>query len=112
VNKTLFVRALDYAVNDEMLKQLFSTIGTVVSAKVICETPAGRSKGFGFVEMSNDAEAKAAITKLNDTEQFGRKIMVLLAKPSESRGDTGRGGYEGSNRGNFDGNSHARRRGN
>ena len=65
------------------------------SAQVITDRDTGRSKGFDFVEMASDAEARAAITGLNETEQDGRPLTVNEAKPRENRGGGGRGGYGG-----------------
>ena len=82
----LFVGSLPYAVNDDELNSLFSEFGTVVSAKVILDRDNNnRSKGFGFVEMSNDDEAKAAIDALNGKEVSGRQIFVNEARPQEKR---------------------------
>jgi RNA recognition motif-containing protein len=83
VSKKLFVGSLPWAVNDEGLKQAFSSYGKVVSATVVVDRRSGRSKGFGFVEMENDSEAKAAIEALNGSELNGRNIVVNEAKPKE-----------------------------
>ena len=80
----LFV-SLAYAVTDDELKDFFSEVGTVVSARVITDRETGRSKGFGFVEMSSDAEAKAAIDQLNGRELNGRTVSVSEARPQENR---------------------------
>jgi RNA recognition motif-containing protein len=77
----LFVSNLDRSVNEEALKALFSEFGPVVSAKVIIDKLSGTSKGFGFVEMSNDSEAMTAIEKLSNAEYFGRRLAVSKAKP-------------------------------
>jgi RNA recognition motif-containing protein len=77
------VGSLPWAVNDEGLKQAFSPYGKVVSATVVVDRRSGRSKGFGFVEMENDSEAKAAIEALNGSELNGRNIVVNEAKPKE-----------------------------
>jgi RNA recognition motif-containing protein len=74
-----------WGVNDDMLTDYFSQVGTVVSAKVIVDRDSNRSKGFGFVEMSSDDEAKAAIDKLNGTELDGRPITVNEARPREEK---------------------------
>ncbi len=93
----LFVGNLPYKVSSEDLEQMFSAHGTVESAVVIMDKFTNRSKGFGFVEMSSDDEAKAAISALNDSEVEGRKMIVSEARPQEKReprdfgGD--RGGY-------------------
>ena len=83
MSKKLFVGSLPWAVNDEGLKQAFSPYGKVVSATVVVDRRSGRSKGFGFVEMENDSEAKAAIEALNGSELNGRNIVVNEAKPKE-----------------------------
>jgi RNA recognition motif-containing protein len=83
VSKKLFVGSLPWAVNDDGLKQAFSPYGKVVSATVVVDRRSGRSKGFGFVEMENDSEAKAAIEALNGSELNGRNIVVNEAKPKE-----------------------------
>ena len=89
MGKNLYVGNLDYGVNDEALEGLFSNHGTVESAKVIMDRDSGRSKGFGFVEMSTDEEAQAAISALDGQECGGRNIKLNEAKPREDRGDRG-----------------------
>ena len=91
MGKKLYVGNLPYSVNDSSLGEAFAPHGTVTSSKVITDRDSGRSKGFGFVEMSTDAEASAAIEKLNGTEQAGRSINVSEAKPMAPR-EGGRGG--------------------
>ena len=81
----LFVGSLSWGVNDDMLSEFFAAAGTVQSAKVIVDRETGRSQGFGFVEMSNDDEAKAAIDQLNGKELDGRAINVSEARPREER---------------------------
>jgi RNA recognition motif-containing protein len=81
VSTKLFVGSLPWAVNDDTLREAFEPHGTVVSAKVITDRQTGRSRGFGFVEMSNDTEASAAITALNGSDLNGRSIIVSEAKP-------------------------------
>jgi RNA recognition motif-containing protein len=83
VSKKLFVGSLPWAVNDEGLKEVFTPYGKVVSATVVKDRRSGRSKGFGFVEMEKDSEAKAAIEALNGSELNGRNIVVNEAKPKE-----------------------------
>jgi RNA recognition motif-containing protein len=85
VGKKLYVGNLTYQVGSSDLEQLFSRYGTVVSAQVITDRETGRAKGFGFVEMSTDAEAEAAIRELNDQEHDGRRLTVNEAKPREAR---------------------------
>jgi len=91
MTKKIYVGNLAYSFNDETLQNLFSEFGSVESAKVITDRDTGRSKGFGFVEMANDEEAKNAINSLNEKEVDGRKIKVNEAKPQEKR--TGGGGF-------------------
>jgi RNA recognition motif-containing protein len=96
VGKKLYVGNLTYQVNDDELEQLFSEFGTVLSAQVIQDRDTGRSKGFGFVEMENAADAQAAIDALHDREHNGRRLTVNEAKPREPRpGGGGGGGYGG-----------------
>ena len=83
--KNLFVGSLPWSVNDEQLAQIFSEAGSVDSARVITERDTGRSKGFGFVEMATDQEAKKAIDTLNGKEIEGRAITVNEARPREER---------------------------
>ena len=81
--KNLFVGSLPWSVNDEQLAQIFAEAGTVDSARVITERDTGRSKGFGFVEMATEEEAKKAIDTLNGKEIEGRAITVNEARPKE-----------------------------
>jgi RNA recognition motif-containing protein len=81
----LFVGSLAWATNDDSLKEFFSGVGEVVSANVIVDRETNRSKGFGFVEMSSDEEAKKAIDELNGKELDGRPIVVSEARPRENR---------------------------
>lgn len=81
----LFIGSLAWATNDDSLRDFFASAGTVVSANVIVDRETGRSKGFGFVEMSTDEEAKAAIDQLNGKELDGRPIVVNEARPREER---------------------------
>lgn len=81
----LFVGSLAWATTDDSLKDFFSGVGTVVSATVIKDRETNRSKGFGFVEMSSDDEAKAAIDQLNGKDLDGRAVVVNEAKPREER---------------------------
>ena len=83
MSKKLFVGSLPWAVNDQMLQETFEAHGKVVSAKVVTDRYTGRSRGFGFVEMENDEEAKAAITALHESELSGRNIIVSEAKPKD-----------------------------
>lgn len=93
--KRLFVGGLPFSSTEDELKTLFAQAGTVVSVTIIIDKFSGRSKGFGFVEMSSDEEAEKAIATLNGSEMGGRKLIVAEAKPMEERrpgGDDRRGG--------------------
>ena len=81
--KKLFVGSLPWGVDDAKLGEIFSQAGTVVSAKVIKDRETGRSRGFGFVEMSTDDEADTAIKNLNGADVDGRQIVVNEARPSD-----------------------------
>lgn len=98
----LYVGNLSFDVQNGDLEQMFAGHGTVRSAQVITDRDTGRSKGFGFVEMSSDGEANAAISAMNGREYNGRALTVNEAKPKEdrggSRGFSGGGGGGGSSR--------------
>lgn len=101
MSKKLYVGGLSYGTDDQRLHEVFSEVGNVDSAKVITDRETNRSKGFGFVEMSTDQEAQAAIQKFNGAEVDGRKLTVNEAKPQaprENRGGFGGGGGGGRNR--------------
>lgn len=100
----IYVGNISYQTKEEDLVNLFSEVGAVDSARVIKDRESGRSKGFGFVEMANDDEAKAAIEKFNGAEFDGRNITVNEAKPREEGGNSRgpRGGF-GGGRGGFGG---------
>jgi RNA recognition motif-containing protein len=85
MGKKLYVGNLSYSANEQSLNDMFSQVGTVESAKIIVDRDTGRSKGFGFVEMSTDAEAVEAISKFNGTEQDGRAMTVNEARPMAPR---------------------------
>ena len=98
MGKKLYVGNLPFAATDESLQEIFSQIGTVTSAKVIIDRDSGRSKGFGFVEMSTDGEAADAISRFNGAEFEGRPMTVSEARPMAPReggGGGGRGGFGG-----------------
>ena len=97
----LYVGNLSYSTTDESLSELFSGAGTVQSAKVITENQTGRSKGFGFVEMSTDEEAAEAIKKFDGFDFDGRKLKVSEARPKTTR--PGGGGYGGGGGGGYGG---------
>lgn len=93
MGKKLYVGNLSYSVNDDSLQQHFSEFGAITSAKVMMDRDSGRSKGFGFVEMSSDAEAQAAISGMNGKSVDGRDMVVNEARPMEPRtGGFGGGG--------------------
>ena len=94
MGKKLYVGNLGYDVSDSDLSALFSPHGTVASASVIMDRSTGQSKGFGFVEMSSDEEAQAAIAALNGQDHGGRALTVDEAKPRPA-GGRGGGGYGG-----------------
>lgn len=99
MSKRLYVGNLPFAVDDAALHQKFSSFGEVVSAKVITDRASGRSKGYGFIEMSDDSQADAAIEKLNGSDFEGRNINVSEARPQGERSDRGGGGRGGGFRG-------------
>jgi len=101
MGKKLYVGNLSYDVDSSQLQEMFTAHGTVESAEIIADRDTGRSKGFGFVQMGSDDEAKAAIAALNGQQNGGRALTVNEAKPREDRprggggGGGGRGGYGG-----------------
>ena len=95
----LYVGNLSYDVDNGALNDMFKAHGSVVSAEVIMDRDSGRSKGFGFVEMSSEAEAKAAMAALDGKDNNGRSLKVNEAKPKENRSS---GGGGGGNRGGRD----------
>jgi len=100
----LYVGNLAFETSDTDLQALFAKAGTVESVSLIEDRETGRSRGFGFVEMSTKEEGEAAISQFNGTELGGRTLKVNEAKPRENRnGGGGRGGF-GGNRGGFGGN--------
>lgn len=105
--KKLYVGGLSYGTTDEGLKQLFSEVGAVESASIIIDRATNRSKGFGFVEMTNDEDAQTAIDRFNGTEFEGRKITVNEARPMTDRpkrdfnGGGSRGGFNRDRRSNY-----------
>ena len=104
MGKKLYVGNLSYSVDQTQLEEMFSKYGSVQSAQVIQDRDTGRSKGFGFVEMSDDNSAREAIEGLNEREQDGRRLTVNEARPKEPRG----GGFSGS-RGGRDSAAYGRR---
>ena len=96
----IFVGNLSFETRDDGLRQAFSAYGNVSSAQVVMDRDSGRSRGFGFVEMPNDAEARAAISALNGSELGGRAMTVNEARPRPPRsGGGGGGGGRDSGRG-------------
>jgi RNA recognition motif-containing protein len=96
MGKKLYIGNLPFSANDQFLKESFAQFGTVESATVIVDRDSGRSKGFGFVEMSTEAEAADAIAKMNGSDCEGRALTVNEAKPMaprDNRGGSGRGRY-------------------
>lgn len=93
--KKLYVGGISYSTNDAALKDAFAQVGEVTSATIIMDKMTGRSKGFGFVEMANDADADAAIAKWNGQELDGRKLTVNEARPMEPRAPRTNGGDRG-----------------
>ena len=96
MGKKLYVGNLSYSATDQTLVDTFSQCGQVETAKVIMDRETGRSKGFGFVEMSCESEAMEAIEKFNGTEQDGRALKVNEAKPMAPR--EGGGGFRSGGR--------------
>jgi RNA recognition motif-containing protein len=92
----LYVGGLAYSVTEQELEALFAEHGKVTSTAVIKDRDSGQSKGFGFVEMSDDAEAKAAMAALNGKDVSGRSIMVNEARPQEERRPGGGGNFRKS----------------
>ena len=95
----IYVSNLSFDVQDQDLRDFFTPYGEVTSAKIITDRETGRSRGFGFVEMSNDEASRKAIAELNDSTVDGRNIKVMEARPKEDRParNNGGGGYRGSN---------------
>ena len=85
--KKLFVGNLPYTIDDSALRNVFAEIGEVSSASIVADRDTGRSRGFGFVEMSSDADAQTAIDALNGKDLEGRRLTVNEARPREPRRD-------------------------
>ncbi len=88
----LYVGNIAYEVNRDMLQDAFAQFGTITDVTIIMDRETGRSKGFGFVEMSSDAEAQAAMEAMDGVEMEGRPLRVSEARPREDRGPRGGGG--------------------
>ena len=95
----IYVGNLSYNTTEDDLRSTFGQFGQVTSAAMIKDRETGRSKGFGFVEMANDEEARTAIKNLHETELQGRQIKVNEARPREERPRSGGGGGGGGGRG-------------
>lgn len=95
--KKLYVGGLSYSTSDETLKNTFAEAGSVESAAIIIDRMSGRSKGFGFVEMSTDEEAQKAIEMFNGKELDGRRLTVNEARPTEARPSRTEGGFRNRN---------------
>ncbi len=93
----LYVGNLSYDTNDDSLRNAFAAIGPVATADVITDRDTGRSRGFGFVQMANDADAQTAIEQLNDKSIDGRNVTVAEARPRRDSNDRGSRG-QSSNR--------------
>ncbi|MDR1525348.1 MAG: RNA-binding protein [Tannerella sp.] len=92
----IYVSNLNFSTTDESLQELFSAYGEVTSSKVITDRDTGRSRGFGFVEMSDDTAGQNAISELNESDFEGKTISVNVARPRTERSNSGynsRGGY-------------------
>lgn len=100
MGRKLYVGNLAFSVDSTSLQEMFAPYGTVDSASVVTDRDSGRSRGFGFIEMSSNDEAQAAIAALNGSQQGGRALTVNEAKPREDRGG---GGGGGGGRGGFGG---------
>jgi len=109
VEKKLYVGNISFQATEDDLRELFAKSGEVESVKMITDQFTGKAKGFGFVEMANEEDAKNAIAALNGTTFMDRAITVAEAKPQQPRekrgfgGGGGRGGFGGGNKGGFGG---------
>ncbi|HEX2608654.1 MAG TPA: RNA-binding protein [Flavisolibacter sp.] len=99
----IYVSNLSFNVQDEDLREFFAPYGEVTSAKIIMDKMTNQSRGFGFVEMSDDAASKKAIAELDGATVEGRTIKVMEAKPKEDRPRNNGGGFGGGNRGGGNG---------
>ncbi|NNE66525.1 MAG: RNA-binding protein [Pyrinomonadaceae bacterium] len=98
MGKKLYVGNISFQSTEQDLEEAFSEFGTVESVNIIADRDTGRSRGFGFVEMSSDEEAQNAIAELDGKDIDGRNVKVNEAKPRENRGGGGGGGYGGGSR--------------
>ena len=95
MSRKLFVGNLSYNTTEDSLEGLFTQVGAVESARVMRDMATGRSRGFGFVQMQSEDDARTAIEKFNDTELDGRRIAVNVAQPKPAGGGGNRGGGGG-----------------
>jgi cold-inducible RNA-binding protein len=107
--KNIFVGNLDFGATDDAVRTMFEAYGTVDRASVVTDRDSGRSKGFAFVEMPNDAEGERAIAALNGKELNGRALTINEARPKAEGGSRG-GGGGGRDRGNSGGGGGRRQR--
>lgn len=98
MSRKLYIGNLPYSATEQTILSKFAACGTVESVKLITDRDTGRSKGFGFIEMGSESEARAAIETLNNTDFDGRPLRVNEAKPQKKRSSGGRGGYGGGGR--------------
>ena len=110
MGRKLYIGNLPYSATESSVTEKFAESGTVESCKLISDRDTGRSKGFGFVEMATDAEARAAIENLNGVDYDGRPMKVNEAKPQQKRpgGGGDRGGYGGGGGGGYGGDRNRR----
>lgn len=99
----IFIAGLSYSISDADLEELFTEYGEVTSARVVMDRETGRSKGFGFVEMTEDEAGNAAIAALNEAEVDGRKLAVSVARPKEEGARRSFGGGGGNRGGGYNG---------
>lgn len=97
----IYIGNMSFDTTEDTIRQAFEAYGEITSINLISDRDSGRPKGFGFVEMANDEQAKAAIAGLNGTDMGGRTVNVNEARPRPEGGNRGgsRGGYRGGNRG-------------
>jgi RNA recognition motif-containing protein len=93
--KNIFVGNLSFSATEDAVRSMFQAYGTIERVSLVTDRNTGQARGFGFVEMTNDAEAERAIAELNGRELDGRALNVNEARPKEDRGGGGGGGYKG-----------------
>ena len=97
--KNIFVGNLSFSATEDAVRSMFQAYGTIERVSLVTDRNTGQARGFGFVEMTNDAEAERAIAELNGRELDGRALNVNEARPKEDRGGGGGGGYRGKSGG-------------